>query len=238
MEELKRRIIDIVKEYKINDGIVKIRAKVLTPEEAIGNPEHDDYPIQKGRERMVQADFDGDCGVAFTDMYGNFEGSLYGILDMELTNNYRRAIFISTINACLNRLGLIIKTMHCRDQGPVNCQKQVTGFIKEKFRNPRIFLAGFQPRLCEALSRNFEIRTTDMDIDNIGKEINSVTVESSENTDENIEWCDLIFATGTTFVNGTFRQFITEKKPTVFYGVTCAGPVHLLNLARYCPEGF
>ena len=237
MRELKKQINKIIRDRKINDGVVRIKTKVLSAEEAIGNPEHDDYPIQKGRERLMQADFNGAHGVAFTDMFGDYDGSLYEIVNMELKNNFRRAVFISTINAVLSYLGLIDKTDHCKNAGPVNCQKRVVGFIKEKFRNPKIFQAGFQPRFVEALSKEFRLRVSDIDKDNIGKKINEVPVESSEYTEKNIKWCDVIFATGSTFINGTYGQFIKKDKPTIFYGVTCAGATYLLNLKRYCPEG-
>lgn len=238
MTKLKVEIKKIIYKYRIKDDIVRIKAKVLSPEEAIGNPEHNDYPIQKGNEKMMQADFNGSFGVAFTDMFGDYEGSLYEIIDMELNNNYRRAIFISTINACLDWLGLVNKTNHCRDAGLVNCQKQVTGFIKEKYGNPKIFQVGLHPRFCEALSQEFEIRVTDIDKENIGKKISEIIIESPEATEKNKKWCDLIFATGSTFVNESYQQFIMNNKPTIFYGVTCAGATYLLDLIRYCPEGF
>ena len=237
MRTLKKEMNRIIRDYKIKDALVKIKTKVLSSEEAIGNPEHNDYPIQKGQERLMQADFNGAHGVAFTDMFGNYEGSFYEIMNMELNNNFRWAIFISTINAVLKSLGLIDKTDHCRDAGPVECRKKIVDFIRKEFGKPKIFQAGLQPRFVEALNEEFEIRVTDRDEDNIGKKINGVVIESPENTEKNIEWCDLIFATGSTFVNETYKQFLVKDKPTVFYGVTCAGAVYLLNLKRYCPEG-
>ncbi|MCK4533647.1 hypothetical protein KAU39_07640 [bacterium] len=237
MITLKKEMNRIIRDYKIKDGLVKIKTKVLSPEEAIGNPEHNDYPIQKGRERLMQANFNGAHGVAFTDMFGSYEASLYEIINMELKNNFKRAIFISTINAVLCSLNLIEKTDHCKNEGLVNCQKRIVDFIRKEFSKPKIFQAGLQPRFVEALSKEFEVRITDMDEDNIGKKVNGVIVESPEKAEENIKWCNLIFVTGSTFVNETYKQFIVKDKPTVFYGVTCAGAVYLLNLKRYCPEG-
>ena len=237
MKELKRKIIEIIRKYKIKDELVHIIARPLSSQEAIGNPEHSDYPIQKGREKLMQAEFRGSYGVAFTDMFGNYEGFLYEIINMELENNFTRAIFVSTINAVLKSLGLIDKTSHCKDSAPVDCQKSVVNFLKERFGGLKIFQVGFQPRLVEALSKEFEFRVTDMDEDNIGKRVNGVMVEAPEDTERNMEWCDVIFATGSTFVNKTYRQLIKRDKSTVFYGVTCAGSAYLLGLDRYCPEG-
>ncbi|MEA1895763.1 MAG: hypothetical protein U9N36_11330 [Euryarchaeota archaeon] len=87
----------IVAENDLLDKTVVIRAKPLTPEEATRNPESEDFPIPKGVERLMQAEFAGRFGQAFTDMYGDFEGALQDVLAMELNNNYRRAIFVATL---------------------------------------------------------------------------------------------------------------------------------------------
>ena len=47
--------------------IVKVKARTLSTEEAIGNPEADDFPLQKGKERLMQAQFGRGLGQAFTD---------------------------------------------------------------------------------------------------------------------------------------------------------------------------
>ena len=57
MKELKRKIIEVIRDYEIKNKLVRITARPLSSQEAIGNPEHGDYPIQKGRERLMQADF-------------------------------------------------------------------------------------------------------------------------------------------------------------------------------------
>ena len=47
---------------------------------------------------MMQAEFAGRFGQAFTDMYGDFEGTLQDVLAMELNNNYRRATYVSEMS--------------------------------------------------------------------------------------------------------------------------------------------
>lgn len=234
---LREKMEEIIRKNNVADRHVKVVAKPLSPEEAIGNPEHDDYPLLIGKERLMQAEYEGARGVAFTDMFGNYEASLYKILKMDLTNNFRRAIFISTINAVLRYLGLIEGSEHCKDSGPVDCKKKINQFIKERYGNPKIFQVGFQPRLAEALNSEFEFRVTDMDKDNIGKIKQGIKIASPAEAEKFIAWCDLIFATGTSFVNDTARQFLGRGKPIVFYGATCAGVTYLLDLVRYCPEG-
>lgn len=110
-----RKLID---ENSWHDARVRVNVKTLTAEEAIGNPEHDDYPLVKGRERMMEADFEGAKGQAFTDRFGNFDGTMGVVTDLPLDNSFQRAVFIATVNAAMRRLGLCERTVHCRDSPP------------------------------------------------------------------------------------------------------------------------
>ncbi len=238
LETLRIKTKEILEKYDFSNEHIEIKTKTLTPEEAIGNPEHDDYPIIKGRERLLEAEFKNSKGVAFTDMFGNFDAKLGDIINMNLKNNFRRAIFISTLNAVLRELNLIEKTRHCKNEDLITCAKDVCAFITKNFGKPKIFLCGLQPRLAEKLSSEFEIRITDMDEGNLKKEINGVKVEGIEKTNDCIAWCDMIFATGSTFVNDTAPQLIKSGKPLALFGVTAAAPAYLLDLPRFCPIGY
>ncbi len=237
LEKLKIKGKEIIKEYNIKDKIVKVKARVLTPEEAIGNPEHNDYPLLKGKERLIEAEYENAKGVAFTDMYGNYEASLYEIFEMELKNNFRRAIFIATLNAILRFTGLITNTIHCKDNEPVKCARKLQEKFLKEYKGLKVFLVGYQPRFGEVLTKYFETRITDMDRDNIGRKINGVEIEPPDKENENIKWCDIVFVTGSSFVNNTAEKYIRINKKVIFYGVTCAGATYLLNLDRFCPFG-
>ncbi len=215
---------------------VVIRAVPLSPQEAIGNPEDKDYPLVLGKERLMQAEFKGSLGQAFTDMYGDFSGRLSDIVKMDLKNNFRRAIFISTLNAVMKYLGLVDKTIHCKNNEPRECSQELVKYIERSYGHPKIAFIGFQPRMVEALSQNFELRVTDMDHDNIGKEKFGVMIHSPEKTRENLSWCDIALVTGTTIVNDTFNQF-SLSKPVIFYGITIAGVARLLGLNHFCHCG-
>lgn len=215
---------------------VGVRVKTLKPEEAIGNPEHQDYPLIKGKERMMEAEFLGSRGQAFTDMYGNFSGTLAEVAAMKPENNYRRAIFLATLNAVARHLGIVERTVHCRDNQPPRCAKELVSYIKENFGYPRVALVGLQPRMAEALAQEFELRVTDMDADNVGTTRFGISIQGPEHTAGNIAWCDLALVTGSTLTNDSFRKLFTEK-PSIFYGVTIAAPAYFLDLTRFCPYG-
>jgi hypothetical protein len=231
--ELRKYFVDLVEEKHLESEETIIRAKPLTPEEAIGNPEDKDYPLITGRERMMQSELKNACGQAYTDMYGNYSGKLIDIANMELKNNFRRAIFISSLNATMRYLGLIEKTMHCKDNEPRECSTQLAEYVKKKYGQPRIAMVGLQPRMVESLAKTFEIKVTDMDHANINSQKFGVTIQSPARTKEHLDWCDLIVVTGSTIVNDTINNFLTGK-PVLFYGVTIAGAAKVLNLDDFC----
>jgi len=212
---------------------VVIKTIALSPQEAIGDPEDKDYPLITGRERLMQAEFKGSLGQAFTDMYGNFNGRLNDIVEMDLKNNFRRAIFISSLNAVMRHLKLVDKTIHCRNNEPRECSQELVKYVERNYGQPKIAFIGFQPRMVETLSANFELRVTDMDADNIGTVKFGVKIDSPEKTQENLKWCDMVLATGTTVVNSTFNQFRLSR-PVVFYGITISGVAKLLGLNHFC----
>lgn len=233
---IREKFIKLIKEHGLEGEEVIVKATALSAEQAIGNPEDKDYPLVRGVERLMQAEFRGSRGQAFTDRYGNFSGRLADIANMELNNNFRRAIFISSLNAVMNHLGLINQTVHCKDKQPRECATELAGYIEENYGQPKIAMVGFQPRMVEALTRQFEIRVTDMDQANIGQEKFGVKIDDPSRTKENLEWCDIALVTGTTIVNDTIDQFLTDK-PVIFYGVTIAGAAELQGLNRFCPFG-
>src|SRR6056297_4356593 len=98
-DELKRRVRPLLANNQLLEQKVRIKARPLSTEEAIGNPEANDFPLQKGRERLMQAEFNGALGQAYTDRFGDYEGTMSAILDMPLANNFRRATFVAADNA-------------------------------------------------------------------------------------------------------------------------------------------
>jgi len=232
--DIKERFFNLIKEKNLMSSKVEVvSARTLTPQEVIGKPERDDFPLLKGKEVMLQADFKGNLGQAFTDMPGNYSGTLKEIFDMSLDNNFKRAVFIATLNAVLRYLNYISKTVHCKDKEPAECAAHLVDYIKERFGNPRIAFIGMQPAMVEALVAQFEIRVVDLDPDNVGQRRCGVLIEDVAYTKEIISWADLILATGTTVVNDTLTPLLIEK-PIIFYGVTIAGVAYLKGYEQYC----
>ena len=233
--ELRKRFFALCESHQLPSETVRVKARVLSSEEAIGNPEEDDFPLQKGRERLMQAEFGTGTGQAFTDRYGDFSGKLYDIIEMPLKNNFRRAVFVATLNAVLRHLNKVQGTIHCREKEPSLCAAELARFIKDRYGQPKITQVGFQPRMVEHLAAAFEYRILDMDPDNIGTRKFDAVVEGPEATAKAVAWADLLLVTGTTLVNGTIHDFLSHKQ-VLFYGTTMAGAAHLMNWDRFCAK--
>ena len=233
---LKERVFDLLKAQGLLMERVEIRARALSTREAIGSPEHQDFPIQKGKEKLMQATFKGAGGQAFTDMYGDYEGTLEQVLQLPMENNHQRAVFVSSLNAVLRYLGRIEGTIHCRDEEPVQCGKSLVPYLKDRYAGVRIAQVGFQPRMVENLAGSHPLRVLDMDADNIGNRKFGISIETADNTEDAVNWADLILATGTALANGTITPLM-NKKPIIFYGTTVAGAAHLMGWERFCPCG-
>jgi len=233
-KDIKERFFNLIKDKDLMSSKVEvISARTLTSQEVIGKPERNDFPLLKGKEVMIQADFKGSLGQAFTDTPGNYHGKLKEIFNMSLDSNFKRAIFISTLNAVLRYLNYISKTVHCKDKEPGECAAHLIDYIKERFANPRIAFIGMQPAMVEALATQFKIRIVDLDPDNLGQKRCGVLIEDVARTKEILSWADVILATGTTVVNDTLTPLLIEK-PIIFYGVTISGVAYLKGYEQYC----
>ncbi|MCF0121320.1 MAG: hypothetical protein HUJ65_06745 [Oscillospiraceae bacterium] len=235
---LKRRFSEIVRELGAGDEEINVKCRALTPDEAIGQTKRRDFPIITGKDVMIQAEFRGVCGQAFTDAPMLYSGSLSEILELDIINNpHNRGLFVASLNAVMRSLNRCIGTVHCRTDGPELCAKDMLAFLRENYPNVRrIGLVGYQPALLENIAgAGYELRVLDLNPANIGAERYGVLVESgSEAKDSLISWAELILCTGSTLCNGTITDYIIDSPEVLFFGITLAGAAPLLGLKRVC----
>lgn len=238
LERLQKGLKDLADKNKFGEQKIEISCSVLTAREAIGDPERNDFPIQKGKEKMMQACFGCSYGQAFTDMPNIFSGKLKDLTTMPLKTNYERAVFISGLNAVMRELKMTDRTIHCKDDGPKKCSLELADMVEKKYGDPKIALFGLQPAMAEVLSQKFALRIFDLDDDNIGKEKFGIVIENGICDMKEVEaWADLFLVTGSTICNGSIINFLSIKKPVVYFGITVAGAASLLGLSRFCPQG-
>ena len=241
LEAYRDRLRSLAVEHGLNDAAVSVVVKPLTPEEAIGNPGRRDFPILEGKERVIEATVLGSRGQAFTDAPSDFGGCFRDVLELPLSTNQHRAVFLAATNAALAHLGLVEGTLHCKDDAPEKCgfEMAMTARITDA---QTVGLIGFHPAIAHALTREFgteAVRITDLNPQNVGTRKFGVTIwDARTQTAALIKTRDLILVTGSTLVNGTFDEILntarTAHKRLVVYGITSAGVCRLMGLERWC----
>ncbi|SHE70004.1 Putative heavy-metal chelation [Tissierella praeacuta DSM 18095] len=233
--QLQQKLKEIVKQNNLYDENIFITTNTLTPEEAIGITERKDFPLLNGKEVLIESNFLGSVGQAYTDSPTVFNGSIKKVLELDLSDNRNKVLFIAALNAILKHLKFIENTIHCKDEEPEECGKEVVKYIKDKFGNVKIGMVGFQPAIIDNLRREFSIRVLDLDPRNIDKTKYDVLIEDGKNNmEEVVNWADILVVTGSTITNGTIVDFLKVKKPILFYGTTIAGVAYLEGLSRIC----
>lgn len=245
IEGAKAKLEQIVDQQKWRDIGVAVAVKMLTPEEAIGNPVRRDFPIVEGKERVIEVEIMGCKAQAFTDSPREFTGTIGDVLELPLSTNSERAIFVGTLNAVLKYKGQIEATLHCKDEEPEKCASEISAYIRCKHGMINVGLIGLNPAIAESLVKTFgpeHVNITDLNYDNIGKMKFGVTVRDGRTeTEDMVKISDLILMTGTTLVNDTFNgiyEYINKhKKKYLIYGVTASGINELLGFQGICPYG-
>jgi len=225
----------IIEEYRLMNEPITVSVRSLKPEEAIGKPSMNEYAILKGREVMIEAVFKGYRGQAFTDTPKQFNGLLREIFELDLRNLRNRSIFIAVLNAVMAYLGLVDKTVHCKDDYPLICGAELARYLKElNIRN--VGIIGYQPAMLKSLVEfGFKVRVADANPDNIGKVKCGVTIEPAKADEEVICWSDLALITGSVFANGSLDEILPRyKDKIIIYGVSGAAPTKLLGFKRWC----
>ena len=241
--KLKTALIDLAKEHGLLESEVNITAKLLTPQEAIGETERKDFPLLQGKEFLIQADFKNSLGQAFTDAPSNFKGKLKKILELKLIDNSDRALFIATLNAVMRYVGAADKTIHCKNKEPELCAEDIVRTIIDKYTaDINVGIVGFQPAIIDNFSKRLSaqnVKVTDLDKDNINKIKYGVLIwDGMEMVRELFKTSDVILATGSTVVNDSLSRLISlseeYQKPLYLYGTTVAGAGKILNQERLC----
>lgn len=242
LEQAKDKFQRIVADNYLGDEEVLVTVGVLSPKQAIGTPNRQDYALLEGKEVMIEAQFKEGFGQAFTDQPGGFTGHLNDILSLSLATSQERAIFIATLNAVMAHLGMVTWLRHCHDEEPEECARQIAEYILNKFGKVKVGLIGLQPAILEKLVKTFgpaNIHCTDLNSKNIGSPKYGAEIwDGRTETSRLISWCDVLLVTSSTIVNNSFDDISKDAlklgKPLIIFGVTGAGVSTLLGLERVC----
>jgi len=243
LEQLREKFAELVERHALGAEPIHITARTLSPEEAIGRTSRRDFPLVVGKERLIEARFRGAIGHAYTDMPGDHSSTIEETLALDLADNRRRALFIASLNAVCRHLCPDLKTVHCKNEEPENCGREIAQELRRRFGSVRVGFIGLNPAILENLAASFEpgnIFATDLNPEAIGKRKFGVLIHDGRaDTETLFEHADVVLVTGTTLGNATIDSILAlceeHDKPRIFYGVTIAAAAHLLGLERICP---
>ncbi len=201
-----------------------------------------EYAIARGKEVIMECTFKGARAHVFTP--SPFKGSLKlsEVLELRLESIAERAVFYGSLNAVMRYLGLIDKTIHCRGDEPVKCAGELVKTILSEYGDVPTLLVGYQPAMAKALAGELrKLFVTDMNPENVGKEVRGVKVLDHTRNPELMEEVELVLATGSSVINSTLWSIYDRAKELgrelVVYGVSGAGAAKVLGIKRYCVYG-
>ena len=228
----------LIDTHHIQTDEVSVYVKSLSAQEAIGDPIRRDYPLLNGKEVLIEADYKGSKGQAFSSARSCVTLPLTDIAGLQIgSNEYDTAIFIAVLNALMTHLNIIKPALHCKNEEPEQCAKNIAAFF-EQYRGERLLMVGYQPAMIEQLhTAGFTMRVLDLNPDNIGAIRYGVTIEDGKHYEEAVQWATVIHCTGSTIINGTITHFSEAGKLVYFYGTTIAGAAVVLGLQRLCEMG-
>lgn len=236
----------IVAEEQLGDGRVRVTVEPLSPRQAIGCPQRRGFALLEGREVMIEAEFRGSLGQAFTGQPQSFQGTLDDVHRLNLGSGADRAVFVSILNAVTSHLGIARGTRHCRDDGPERCGSEIARSLSKEYGRVKVGLVGYQPAILAGLTRTFgaeNVRCSDLNSKNVDSCKSGITVwDGRRETARLVDWCELLLVTSSAIANDTIddiyaRAVTAQGKPLLLFGVTGAGLAGLLGLRRLCPFG-
>lgn len=231
----------LLNEKQFSELQVTVTSRGLKPEEAIGHPERQDFPLLRGKEVLVQAEIDGYIGQAFTGDPVAFQGSikqLLGMLDRERPGH--RALAVAVLNALARKANQVEHTIHCLNNEPEECALQVSRQLKEKHGLCNVGIIGYQPALLQHCAEKFgaqRVHLTDLNDELIGTVRYGVEIwDGMKDTQRLIECSDVLLVTGTILANGTYPDILAGigGKDFYFFGTTCAALAAINNIKRVC----
>jgi uncharacterized protein (DUF4213/DUF364 family) len=232
----------LIEEKRLSAHPVQVTTRALSTEEAIGRPKYDDLPLLRGKEVMIEAEFRGAKGHAFTAAPAPWEGTLEELLQLPLGDNHHRAILTAAMNAVLRSLGEIDRTIHCRNEGIERCGEAIARELRQQQGPISVGVIGYQPGLVVGLAQHFgpdNVHVTDLLWENIGRRAHGIEIwDGMTRTGDLATMSQLVLATGSTAANGTLDGILRlaeeSHTPLVLYGVTGAAVCHLCRLRRVC----
>ncbi len=238
----RRAFAALVDEAGLGGATIIVTARTLSTEEAIGIPVYNDLPILRGKEVMIEAEFQAARGHAFTSAPSSWSGTAGDLLALPLEHARERALLNAAMNAVLRSLGVIDRTVHCHSEDIARCGAEMAARLRQEFDLIPVGLVGYQPGIAAGLVEQFgpgNVCITDLLAENLGRAVGGVEIwDGADRTEDLVHRSRLVLATGSTAANGTLDELqdltASAGVPLIVYGVTAAAVCHLCGMRRLC----
>ncbi len=209
-----------------------------------------DFALVRGPEILLTCKVLDCIGQAFTVAPKNYRGRLGDILKLNLDNIFNRGIFYATITGLLKCLGMVSRSIHCRDIEPMKCGIDLSNKLFYSKGYSPVLHIGYQPTHVEWLFYRLKnnILVTDLRSDNIWRKKKELTIYDGLNNSVYTALVNTILVTASSIVNNTFWDIFSKaimlKKDIIVYGVSGIGFLYIIskylsysytNIEYYCP---
>ncbi|MET1160055.1 MAG: DUF364 domain-containing protein [Thermoprotei archaeon] len=243
-EILKSLFLKLIPEYEIElDSIIECIPVSGRDLGIVG----DDYALLRGPEIMLTCKYGKGVGQVFTVAPRNYRGSIRNIIERDLTSIAWSSLFHAVLNAILNHLGLIDRTLHCSKNEPLLCGYKMTHYLYSEHGITRILHIGYQPGHVEELYTIYRdnLLVTDLRSDTVWNRKRGILIIDGNLNKYFIQHSDVVLLTASALVNNTGWEIVEYArlyyKPVIIYGVSATGAVYLLrenkilDIRLYCP---
>lgn len=219
---IKSRLLTIVKDKRLASHPVRIVSEK-------------NYELAKGEETMVKAFIgENNSGTIYSPIKVNKTLKVIDAVNLTLDNTTNRTIFFSVLNAIFDLAGLEPDYSRVDE---VQATKEMIEFLKS-FKKNKLLIVGYEENIIKSLKEVFELRVLDLDERYHRKLLNGKKIYHPELDDLEIflNWCDFMFVSGSTIVNGTFNNYFRPGKSTIFYGTSAIAAAHIMKLQHFVPS--
>ena len=242
LQEAKKRFVTELKagqgerDLDLKSEVVVTRS--LNPKEAIGDPKRDDFPIQRGKEHLMQASFKGALGQAYSSDASDFHGNLEDVLALPMQSIFERAVLVASMNAVLplsqsDRWDSALQ--ECRPEGVFFASGSLPSGEESRVRGTS------GPSACNSRSDDKVGRTGSGDSLGSGRSGRRVLWRKDPGRHEFREDIREVSACFYYRIDSCQRHYRRSEEDAIehgtkvnFYGSTISGAAFLLGLERWC----
>jgi len=189
------------------------------------------------REVMLEAQFRGERGLAFTADPASFSGRLAELLGLPLDSDQSRALVLAGAKS-------VLRYLERRGAGPPDrvtlCAAEIAEAIAREFGRAKVGVVGYDSSVvdaCVELVSAERVRIADPNPAQVGRERQGVVVVALDGfTDDLFDWADVVIITGESGDRAMAAQWLAladqHGTATIMYNSLGSGRAYFEGLRR------